>query len=311
MQYAATTRIYREEKDPKLKQIFMEMLLAQTIIAYTLGEKWWRGAADEIDSWVKGVKRDTPRTHPLSAFMTGGAERVVQPERWGQIVRLGSDLLTLLDQPASNQSLEGKLSELRSRSFFDTWFEISMAAIFIRKGMFATLIPESSKEKRPDIEVQGQFGKMFVECKARTRLSAEERSSDEVYRKKMKVRIGGVEELVKAALEKFPSPDSPSLAAVNIDILQTPAGSLELKLLRSSLELILIRNPNLSGVILLTERFDKDEGDGIIGFHGDLHILTSQNAVHSLPDSFFRLLIDPSVDTRPKMFYITNYALAH
>lgn len=219
--------------------------------------------------------------------------------------------MTLLDQPVANQSLEGKLTELRSNAFFDAWFEISTCGIFIRKGMIAKLIPESRREKRPDIEVQGDFGKVLVECKARRKLTAEERASDMVYRKKMKVRIGGVVDLLKDALLKFPNPDSPTLVVVNIDLPQNPAGGLELKLLRSELELLMIRNPNLSGVLLLTEVFDEDKGDGIIGFHGEMHALKSQNPTHPLPDEFFRRLVDSSMDSRPKMFYLTDYAMKH
>ena len=151
MYFVANSRLYREEADPKKKEDIMEILLAQTVVRRTLGEGWWAGAAEEIDSWVKGTRRETPRVHPLSTMMTSGASREVQAETWGQLDRFGCDLLTLLDQPEANESLEAKLQELRSGSFHETWFEIAIAGVFIRKGMRARLIPSSTREKRPDI----------------------------------------------------------------------------------------------------------------------------------------------------------------
>jgi hypothetical protein len=305
-------RLYREAKDPREKEMWMEVTLAGLVVIRTIGQDWWLEAKDEVDSWVKGERSPVPRSHPVSKFMTAGSEREVQSESWGQIVRLGSDFLTLLDQPAANASLEAKIPEFRSRgSFFDAWFEVSVAAIFIRKGMQAILIKEEKRERRPDIEVQSQFGKLLVECKARTKLSAEERSSDDVYRRRMKVRLGGVDDLVDDALGKLDKVTCPALVAVSLDLPQSPAATLELKLLRSNLELKFIRNPVLSGVLLFSNRIAKDPATNMTMMSTDIKVLRNQNASHPMPEEFFRVIVDSAIDTRPKMNYITDYALDH
>lgn len=184
MRLMATNKLFQEEKNPKMRETWLEWLLAITVIRNTLGEEWWQNGIEEIDSWARGERRETPMVRPLSAFMTVGGAKSVPPEVAGQLINLGIDLLTLLDEPGANESLEDKLTELRSKSkseFLKTWFEIRMAATFIKKGMHAVLLPSTKKAKRPDIEASISNEKAFVECKARSRLSPEERDFDEDY----------------------------------------------------------------------------------------------------------------------------------
>ncbi len=175
----ATDRQYNNLVNPEFKKTWLEFLLATVVIKRTLGEDWWQAAADEVASLSKGGRRGTPMTHPLSPFLRAVSSKKVEPELAGQVINLAIDFLTLLDLPEANQSLEEKVPELRSRtplSFFEAWFEIRMASTCIKKGMHARLLQPSTKEKRPDIEVFGLDGRVFVECKVRARISTEERA---------------------------------------------------------------------------------------------------------------------------------------
>jgi len=310
-----TNKQYSEDPRPKFKETVLEFFLAERVIKNTLGEDWWRTAVNEVDSLSKGVKRETPISHPLTPYLVAVTKKHYNPQLGGQVINLAIDLLTLLDLPEANQSLEPKIPELRTKSvqqFFQAWFEIKMTATFIKKGMVAKLLPPSPKVKRPDIEVQSPDGQIFVECKTRTRLSPEERSSLRVYRKRMESRLAGVEELIRGATNQLLSLGSPTLVAVNVDFLDNAVGSLELKQLRSLMEQWEIVNPHINGVLLVFERVTTNPTTEMVQWGQELKL--QQNMVNPElpnPSEFFRILMDPKITTRPETLMLTKYALAH
>ncbi len=311
----ATDKQYRSLKDPKFKETWLEFLLATVVVKRTLGEDWWQAAADEVASLSKGGRRGTPMTHPLSPFLAAVLSKKVTPALAGQVINLAIDFLTLLDLPEANQSLEEKVPELRSKtpqSFFETWFEIRMASTCIKKGMRSRLLQPSAKEKRPDIEVIGPDGRVFVECKVRARLSTEERTSAVIYRKKMRVRVSGVKDLILMASDQLQRLESPTLIAVNVDLPKTPDGDFELKELRSTMELAEIRRPHVNGILLVADRVATNPATEVVQWGQDLHLqMNITNPERPNPSEFFRVLMDSTITTRPPTLMLSKYAMAH
>jgi hypothetical protein len=314
-QIMGTNKQYRDDSRPNFKETILEFSLAERVIKNTFGVDWWQAAMDEVDSLAKGAKRETPIVHPLTPYLVAVTGRHCNPQLGGQVINLAIDLLTLLDLPEANQSLEDKIPELKTKSlqqFFEAWFEIRIAATFIKKGMGAKLLPASPKVKRPDIEVHGPDGRVFVECKTRTRLSPEERSSLKIYRKRMESRQTGVEELIRRATNQLLSLGSPTLVAVNIDLLDNAFGTLELKQLRSMMEQMEIRKPHINGVLLVFERVTTNPTTEMVQWGQELKL--QQNVVNPElpnPSEFFRVLMDSKITTRPETLMLTKYAMAH
>lgn len=112
----ATDKQYNSLADPEFKKTWLEFLLATVVIKRTLGEDWWQAASAEVASLSKGSRRETPMIHPLSPFLKAVTSKKVEGELAGQVINLAIDLLTLIDLPEANQSLEAKVPELRSGS---------------------------------------------------------------------------------------------------------------------------------------------------------------------------------------------------
>jgi hypothetical protein len=306
MYFIQNNRRLREETDKGKKSNVMELLLAKILITRNL-EGWWESAAQEIDTWVRGLKLSSPSQHPLAKFLTQWGERNVRPETYGLLIKFAADLLDVVDEKDSN--FESKIPELMSASFFETWFEISVASVFIRKGMQAKFIPSSSREKRPDIEVAFNGSKALVECKVRAKLSTEERSSDDVYRSKMDSRLESVKALLANASEKAKSPNCPYVVSLRIEHPNTILGSLERKMLRSQIETFLVRNTNVTAVVTFEERNETVED--LTQFQTELSVIVGQLATHKLPDLFYQTLLNPDIDSRPKVDVLATYALKH
>jgi hypothetical protein len=300
-------RLLRQETDKGKKSNFMEHLLANALIRRNLGDDWWDAASVEIDAWVGNLRLNTPRKHPLSTFMTAWGERNLQPETWGRLISFAADLLDCIDEAGSE--IESKLAELKSPSFFETWFEIHSASTFIRKGMHTRFIPSSDKEKRPDLEVNFQGTTFLVECKARKSLSVEERNSEAIFRKRMKSRMDSVESLLENASEKVLHPTTPYLVELKVERPNTDLSSLERKLLTSRIEVFLIRHPNVSAVELFQD-MSRHEGDFVV-FSTKIGRVFSQNSEYKLPIQFFETMADKRIDTRPEKEVLSTYALKH
>jgi hypothetical protein len=100
----ATNRQYREEKNPRFKETLLEYLLANLVISNTLGEDWLNAAIEEAVSWIRGVRKGTPMINPISAYIVAAIEKYRNPQLAGQVINLGIDFLTLIDQPEANPS---------------------------------------------------------------------------------------------------------------------------------------------------------------------------------------------------------------
>ena len=315
-----TDALYRNQPDLKIRKTVLEYLLATLVIKRTLGEGWWQAAEDEVASQMAGGRRGSPNTHPLTPFLVALRRKFYDPTLAGQVTNLAIDLLTLINLPEANESLEQKVPELRSKrgqAFHDAWFEIRMASTFIHKGMSAKLIQASPNEKRPDIEVNCPDGRVFVECKTRKRLDPEDRSSPAEYRKKMKVRLSGVADLINNASAQVHSLGSPTLIAVDIDILDNAVGSAELKQLVSMMEHYEIRNPHVNGIILVIERVATSPASAnqinlVVSWDQELHLQYNvTNPALPNPTEFFRILMDPKTTTVPTTLFLTHYAKTH
>ena len=306
---------YKQQTNPKFRETALEYLLATQVIKRTLGEDWWQAGENEAASLMAGSKRDSPLGHPLTPFLAALRGKYYEPKLAGQVINLAIDFLTLIDLPEANESLEQKVPDLklkRGQSFHEAWFEIRMAATFIKKGMRAKLIQPSPKEKRPDIEVNGPDGRVFVECKTRTRLSLEERSSSIAYRKKMDARLSGVTGLIRRASSQLLNLGSPALIAVNIDILDNVAGTLELKQHRSMMESTEIRIPISMGYCSYLKGSQQTQATEIVQWGQDLKLqINMVNPAHPNPTEFFRILMDPNITTRPSTLMLTEYAKTH
>ena len=174
------------------------------------------------------------------------------------------------------------------------------------------MLPPSPKEKRPDIEVFAPDGRVFVECKVRARLSTEERASPVVYRKKMKVRLSGVKDLILKASDQLRDLGSPTLVAVNVDLPKTRDGDFELKELRSTMEETEIRRPHVNGILLVADRVSTNPATEVIQWGQDLHLqMNMVNPERPNPSEFFRIILNPAITTRPPTLMLTKYAMTH
>ncbi len=306
---------YTQQTNPRFKETVLEYLLATLVIRRTLGEDWWQEGENEVASLMAGGRRDSPLGHPLTPFLAALRGKYYDPKLAGQIINLAIDFLTLIDSPEANESLEQNGPELklkRGQSFHEAWFEIRMASTLIKKGMPSKLIQPSPKEKRPDIEVNAPDGRVFVECKTRTRLSPEERSSPVAYRKRMDARLSGVTDLIHKASAQLLDLGSPALIAVNVDILDSVVGSLELKQHRSMMESTEIRNPHLNGILLVIDKVSANPATEVVQWGQELKLqMNMVNPTHSNPTEFFRILNDPKITTRPPTLMLTEYAKTH
>jgi len=286
----------------------MELLLATTLVVKNLGKDWWSGASNEINSWAKSLRLSSPARHPLPKLIFEWGSAEASPATYGRMLSFAFDLLDAIDQKDSN--LESKLPELKSESFFETWFELHAASIFRRKGMSTRFIGASPTEKRPDLLIKFGDKYVFGECKMRTGLSPEERFSEQIFKERMRSRLGSVEALLKDASEKVTPEGSPYVVMLGIgEPLSTVSSSLEQKLLRSLIETFLIRNPNITAVVILSEHWFLD-GD-LVQFQTRIQYIPSLVATHALPEDFYRILIDAKVNTRPNFESLSEYALRH
>ena len=121
-------RIVTSEKDPILRKYKFELLLAGKVIIQLLGKDWWKRAEKEVRSAVEGTQLEKPRSHPLSRFYGSG-----DVSGFPLMTSFASDLLDCADNREAD-NLDEKIKELRTDSFFRTWFEIHTAAKLIRKG---------------------------------------------------------------------------------------------------------------------------------------------------------------------------------
>jgi hypothetical protein len=306
---------YTQQRNPRFRETVLEYLLATLVLKNTLGEDWWQAGENEVATMMAGGKRGSTLDHPLTPFLAALRGKYYEPKLAGQVINLAIDFLTLIDLPEANESLEQKVPELklkRGQSFHDAWFEVRMAATFIKKGMSAKLLQPSPKEKRPDIEVEGPDGRVFVECKTRTKLSPEERSSPMAYRRKMDIRLSGVTELIRKASAQLINFGSPALITVNVDILDNVVGTLELKQLRSMMESTEIRNPHLNGIMLVVEKVSMNPATEIVEWGQELKLQRNMvNPTYPNPTKFFDILQDPSITTRPPTLMLTEYAKTH
>ena len=306
--FVGTSELYRRESDKGKKSNIMELLLAKTLITRNLEEDWWNGASHEIDSWVKGSPLAVPAQHPVTKFLAEWGSKEASPATYGRMLGFALDLLDAIDQKDSN--LDAKIPELESKSFFETWFEVHTASIFTRKGMPTKFIEESPREKRPDFSITYRDGKVLAECKLRAKLSPEERSSERIFRKRIDARLASVEALLNDASGKVSSPTVPYLIALGIEEpLPTVSSSLERKLLRSLIETFLLRNTNVTALIVLSEHWFND-GD-FVQFQTGISCIPSTLPDRILPDDFYRVLVDSKVNSRPRIESLSEYALKH
>lgn len=293
--------------DPGMKSNAVELLLAKTLIVRNLGDNWWKGAEAEINAWVGGLKLKSPRHHPLSAFYTEFGSRNVRPEAYGQLLRFAVDLLDSVNE--SGSEVDSKIPELKSPSFFETWFEIHTASVFIRKGMPTIYVASSKTEKRPDLLVTFHHSEILVECKTRAKLSAEERSSDKTFLTRMKIRLSSAEALLLDASAKVTNPTGPYLIALNIERPTMTFFPLEMKQLRSIIEVFLARNTNVTAVILFGDKaFEEGE---YFQFQTELDVILGLAPQYPLSKEFYEIFVNGNIDSRPKMEILASYALQH
>lgn len=127
----------------------------------------------------------------------------------------------------------------------------------------------------------------------------------------MKVRLSGVEELIRKASLQLQDQSSPTLIAVNVELPETMAGRYELKELRSIMEYALIRHPHLNGIMYVEDRVKTVVAAERVEWGQQLYLQQSLNPERPNPAEFFRILLDPKITTRPPTLMLTKYAMAH
>lgn len=296
------------ERETKLKAgpTLVEYRLAELLIMRTLGKQWWVSALKEAVAWRYAKPLEGPRKHPLSNFLTDFGAQTLETSTYGLFIGFALDVLECLEVP--NSGVESKFSDLRTASFFETWFEVHSAALFARRGCDVRFVPASNKERRPDLELKFKGRTILVECKSRTKLRPEERASDEVYLKRMNSRFESIDELLSNASRKLPDPQDPYVVAVNAEYSDSKYASLEYKLLGSRIREFLIRNDNVTAVMLSRDHSMKV--DGLTQFLIKVDFAVGSTARHRIPDEFYQTVVERG-DLPSRTHPISFYALRH